>query len=102
MELRCIFDVERNKELKDKYEKICDDLRKRFHAKSFYDVRKQVFEEHHDMPSYARNTHTGKIKDGVKLSELEVAMICDGGYSHFGGSSVIGTDGTFRVVIYTD
>ena len=36
------------------------------------------------------------------LTPIELAMICDGGFNHFGGNSNINPDGSFGVTIYTD
>lgn len=46
--------------------------------------------------------HIGQIKDGIELNELELAMICNNGFSYFGGWSHIYPDRTFRVEIYTE
>lgn len=51
---------------------------------------------------YGTNTYQGKVKDGVTLTELEIAMICDRGFSWFGGDSRLNPDGTFYVTIYFD
>lgn len=100
MKLACIFEIDGDEE--KKYRKICDDLVKKFGCKNLYDVCHKTLEEHSILSRYAMNVHTGKIKDGIQLTELELSMICDGGFSHFGGSSNIYADGTFRVEIYTD
>jgi hypothetical protein len=62
----------------------------------------ELFENYKFKSKYAENVHTGKIKEGIELTELELSMICDGGFSHFGGSSSIYGDRTFTVTIYTD
>ena len=51
---------------------------------------------------YAKCTYTGTLKDDLDcLSALQVAMLCDGGFSWFGGGC--SKDGLkFTVVIYTD
>lgn len=51
---------------------------------------------------YAKHIYRGVLKKDVELTELELSMICDGGYSHFGGSSSIRQDRVFTVVIYID
>ena len=48
------------------------------------------------------HTYRGQLNDGVSISELELAMVLDNGYSNFGGSSRINQDGTFMVQIYFD
>jgi hypothetical protein len=45
--------------------------------------------------------HTGIIPDGMELTELELAMICDNGFTN-GGKSHIYPDNGFRVEIYTE
>ena len=103
MRLNDIYAVEKNENLSAEYEKIQDDLKDKYGTGEFNSFRKdELFEDYKDVSSYARRTHTGKIKDGMELTELEVSMICDGGYSHFGGSSTIYSDKTFKVEIYTD
>ena len=52
--------------------------------------------------SYARHNFSGKLAEGVELTELEIAMICDNGFSWFGGSSTLKPDGTFHVTVYFD
>lgn len=99
MKLDCIWDTDKGT---NNYPAVQQALLERFEATSLYDLRKQVFEEHQNSSGYAKNTHTGKLKKGVALSELELAMICDAGYSFFGGTSSLNGDGTFTVVIWTD
>lgn len=101
MKLKSIFAVCRDKELEKQYEDIRDGLLKRFECNSLYEASKKAFEEHTVQNKYYRNVHEGKLREGVKLTELEVSMLCDGGFSHFGGSSV-SRDGRFHVEIYTD
>lgn len=100
MKLKDIMEVSQNEKLLAEYTKIRDDLVKRFGV-NLYSLRGHL-RRYRQVSSYAKNTHTGKLKDGVELSELELSMVCDSGFSHFGGSSFIGSDGTFTVVIYTD
>lgn len=50
---------------------------------------------------YAQVTYRGTLKEDVELTELELSMICDNGYGHFGGSSSI-YKRDFTVVIYVD
>ncbi len=99
MKLDCVWDTEAGK---NDYPKIKQELLERFSVDSIYGLSGQVFEEHEKSNLYARNVHTGKIKSGIKLSALEVAFICDHGYSFFGGSSNVFNDGSFRVEIWTD
>jgi hypothetical protein len=100
--LKDIWEVEKDANLHKEYREIYENLIKKHNVKHGYDLRKLLIENHNNNSSYARNTHTGRIKDGVELTELELSMVCDNGFSHFGGSSTIRTDRTFTVVIYTD
>ena len=85
------------------YEEVKQKLLERFMVKSITEIRRvDVVENHQIQNRHATNIHTGKLKDGVQLSELELAMVLDGGYSFFGGSSSISPDGKFRVEIWTD
>jgi hypothetical protein len=51
---------------------------------------------------YATKIYTGKLKEGVEVTELELAMLADNGYNFFGGSSVIHSNGAFYVEIWID
>ena len=104
MGLKCIYDVEKNSELLADYKRIYSELKEKYGKGEFkrFDKYNELFENYKDVSTYARRTHTGKIKDGIELTELELSMICDNGFSHFGGSSNINSDKTFTVVIYTD
>jgi hypothetical protein len=103
LRLKDVFEVEKNAELKTEYDKVYAALKEKYgkgQYKSF--DKRELFENYSDKSSYARRTHTGRVKDGVELTELELSMICDDGYGHFGGSSTICSNRTFEVVIYTD
>lgn len=108
MILRCIFDIEKDEEILNKYRELYKKLQEKYGVgehKNFHKYDNQensIFECYECKPKYARNIHTGKIKDGIELNELELSMICDDGFSHFGGSSIINNDGSFKVEIYTD
>ena len=64
--------------------------------------KSKLFSDFIITPGYAHCMYRGKFKEGVKVSELELSMLCDGGFSYFGGYSNIYADGTFVVKIYTD
>ena len=51
---------------------------------------------------YATKVYRGKLKEDVEVTALELAIICDDGYSFFGGSSNIGRDKSFVVEIWID
>lgn len=103
MILKDIFEVQKNPELKAEYEKTYNALKERFPLTKIglFDI-KAIFDKFEEKPDYAHTTYVGKIKDDVELTELELSMICDNGYMHFGGKSTIRPDKTFEVVIYTD
>lgn len=101
MELKTIFAVEKDELLLSSYSDTYRGLKKyRNEYGSF--KRGELFDEIFSSSGYARKTYRGKIKDNIELTELELSMICDSGYSHFGGSSKINTNKTFSVTIYTD
>lgn len=103
MRLNDIYAVDRNLDTTTKYGKIYADLKDKYGVGEFKQFRKtELFEDYGYKSSYAKARHTEKIKDGMELTELELSMICDDGYSHFGGSSTIYSDKTFKVEIYTD
>jgi hypothetical protein len=103
MKLQCIFDVEKDESLQNRYLEIYKKVKEKYGHEKYptFDVN-ELFENYKCISSYARCTHVGTIKDGIELSELELSMVCDYGFSHFGGLSVIRDDRTFEVVIYTD
>ncbi|NFH91938.1 hypothetical protein FDA33_17420 [Clostridium botulinum] len=108
MNLKCIFDVEKDEVTIKKYQEIYRNLKEKYGVgeyKNFHKYDSQenaLFEDYKCVSGYAHCIHTGKIKEGIKLNELELSMICDDGFSHFGGYSNIGSDGRFTVKIYTD
>lgn len=102
MRLKDIWAVEKDEKLHEEYRTTFENLIKKYNVKSGYDLRPLLIEHHSNKSSYARNTHTGRIKDGIELTELELSMVCDNGFSHFGGSSVLRSDRYFVVEIYTD
>ena len=88
---------------KIEYRKIVADLKEKYGSGKFNSFNcNQIFDEYEYQSKHARAVHKGKLKEGMTLTELEVSMICDNGFSHFGGSSTIYKDGTFQVDIYTD
>ena len=85
------------------YEAVKADLKERFGALSVTLVAEG---EYGYSMSYGRKNWHGKLKDDVEIDELGLSMMCDGGYSYFGGHSIIRTaeDGsrTFDVEIWFD
>ncbi|OPH61885.1 hypothetical protein BC351_01185 [Paenibacillus ferrarius] len=106
MKLKDIFEVEKNDELHkqytDTYEKLKERYRKTNENGYNFFPKKELIGDYTCESGYARNTYRGRIPEGVELNELELSMICDDGFSHFGGSSSIYKDGTYTVVIYID
>lgn len=100
MQLKAIFETGNNPE----YKEIFQNLKEKYGVGQYKNLRLADFceGEYTKTGGYANAVYRGKLKEGVQLTELELSMICDNGYSHFGGSSVIGKDGTFSVTIYTD
>jgi len=80
------------------YTAIYKDLMDRFGSPKEWG--KKLFEEYTLSVGYGKHVYNGKIK--VYLTELELSMILDKGYSHFGGSCTIFSDGKFHATIYTD
>jgi hypothetical protein len=95
MILKDIFAVEKDTILNKEYEEIYAKVREKYYGNN-------PISEYSHKSGYAQSTYIGKLKDGVKISELELSMYLDSGFSHFGGSSSISSDGSFKVVIYTD
>ena len=102
MELIAIPDLERNPEKLEEYKNIFSQLKEKLGNEDIRIYREKLLSRCDWTPSYARATYTGKIKEGIELTELELSMICDNGFSHFGGNSVINPDRTFKVIIYKD
>lgn len=100
MKLKDIFETGSNPE----YNEIFQNLKEKYGKGKFKILNLSDFCEgdYERTSGYARATYRGKLKEDVQLTELELSMICDNGYSHFGGSSNIGKDKTFTVAIYTD
>lgn len=108
MNLKCIWDAEKDESLLKEYREIYKNLKEKYGVGQYKNFHKHdscecsIFENYEVKNGYAHCIHTGKIKDGIELNELELSMICDGGFSHFGGYSIINSDSTFQVKIYTD
>lgn len=101
MKLNDIYKVMDNENLHSEYQSIYQGLAKYKNNHNYF-KHNEIFESISSESGYAKKTYRGKLKDGLELTELELSMICDNGFSHFGGSSSIGKDGSFTVVIYTD
>ena len=98
--LQSIWDTEAGK---NDYPAIKKALLSRFEVDSISQIpNMSVCETLNCNNGYGTNTYTGKLKEGVEVSEIELAMIIDRGYSFFGGSSQINQDRTFKVEIWFD
>jgi hypothetical protein len=87
------------------YEEIWNNLRERFGKgeSKRLDLRDICEDGKYSVENrYATTVYRGKLKEGIDITELELSMICDNGYSYFGGSSVIHPDRTFTVEIWID
>jgi hypothetical protein len=84
------------------YMRTYGDLRKRF--KNEYDAfdPAQIWEGHKKDHMYGKAIYTGKIKEGVKITPLELSMACVRGFNHFGGEVTITDHNYFTVVVFTD
>ncbi len=99
MNLPCISGMD-EEQLK-KHNEILKKMLERFNKNYIYQLKGDVFESYFCEKGITMNTYYGKLKD-VELSELELSMICDGGFNYFGGQSVILPDKSFKVIIYID
>ena len=109
MNLQCIFTVEGNEELEAEYQAIYGKLKEEYQIEQVVGIARfdgfdydRIFKTKRISHGYAQNTHSGTLNEGIELTELELSMIVDNGYSYFGGSSIIGEGGLFKVIIYTD
>jgi hypothetical protein len=102
MRLKDIYEVGKNEDTQKLYSDTWNNLKTKYANEKGYIKRDMIFDDLKTSSGYARSTYSGKIRQGIKLNELELSMICDNGYSHFGRSSSIGQDGSFSVTIYTD
>lgn len=85
------------------YSKIMESLKNTYGVGEFKSLRLDTIAEKHNLEKgYATNKYRGQLKEDIKISPLELSMMCDNGFSHFGGSSSISSDGSFYVEIYID
>ena len=100
MILKDIFESSKTTE----YEEVLKNLREKYGKGEFKSLYLADFcdGDYSRVSGYAKVTYSGKLKDDVELTALELSMICDDGYSHFGGRSNIYDDKKFTVMIYTD
>lgn len=93
---------EHSEESEKKYQEIWENLKvklkERGYRSNIYDSAEKI----HNRKGYAQEVYEGNLKSDLNdLTALEVAMLCDGGYSWYGGSCF--KDGLkFNVKVYTD
>ena len=87
---------------KNRYDNILAKLKEQFSDGRGGIDKNKVFHKHETRTRYGRREHTGILADGIELDALQVSMVCEDGYSHFGGSSFVADDGFFSVTINTD
>ncbi|WP_336761342.1 hypothetical protein [Paenibacillus sp. USHLN196] len=95
MILKDIYKVQNDPELYEEYQRVHEKVKASY-------THSNTIESYVPQSGYAQKTYRGQLKQGVEISELELSMLLDRGFSHFGGSSSISSDGKFTVVIYTD
>ncbi len=104
MELLPVYSITDDEKEKNRYDGILAKLKQDFSdGRGGIDKRK-VFRSNtwRTVTRYGRREHNGMLADGVELDALQVSMICENGYGHFGGSSFVADDGFFNVTIYTN
>lgn len=94
MKLKDVFESSKTTEYADVHKALKEKYGEHLSIRSFC-------EEYERKSGHAQVRHTGTLKEGFEFTELELAIICDNGYSHFGGySSIYKKD--FTVTIYVD
>ncbi len=86
----------------DESTKVKEQLLKRFETTNLRGVGSKIFEEFTPSLGITMNQYNGKLKPGVEISELELSMVLDSGFSYFGGSCTILPGGKFSATIYID
>jgi hypothetical protein len=82
--------------------RIKDELLKRFEVSNLRAVGSKIFDELKSDMGITMNRYSGRLKPGIEISEFELSMVLDSGFSYFGGSSTIMPGQRFDVTIYTD
>lgn len=100
MQLKAIFETQNSQE----YKEIFNNLKEKYGIGKYKYLNPSIIceGEYTVEKRYARDVYRGKLKADIEITELELSMICDNGYSYFGGSSTIYKDRTFSVEIWTD
>lgn len=98
--LDSIWDTEKGN---NDYPAVKEALIERFEVEKMYDLKlADICESQNKHSGYGTHTYTGVLKEDIEVSELELAIICDSGYSFFGGSSKIDSSRNFKVEIWFD
>lgn len=88
----------------EQYERNCT-IYKKLHEKypGIHGTNSKYFSRFTSRPGYAHYMYEGQMTDAlVDITPLELSMVCDGGFSYFGGSVTINPSGSFTVKIYID
>ena len=64
--------------------------------------RDTIFSELHHTQTPGTHKYTGIVKPFIPITELELAMVLDRGFSNFGGVVSLSPSGHFQVSIYFD
>jgi len=108
MKLKAV--VALNEEEYKRYLTIWNDLKEKTGGKIYKPMhRDECFCNYARVSGYAKMEHTGMVtqylidKLGRQPTELEISMICDGGFSHYGGACFYNTaTREFNCTIYID
>lgn len=103
MGLTCVMELSANESerLTKVVKRIRDKYFEQFNVEYLYELKYEMFENLKSKSGYAHCLYEGDITEGIDLTEEEMAIICDGGFSYFGGYSNI-NGRHFNVKIYTD
>lgn len=82
--------------------KIKEALLKRFEVDHLRGVGSKIFDEFKSNIGITTHRYNGQLKPGVSISEFELSMVLDNGFSYFGGSCTILPDAQFNAIIYVD
>lgn len=99
MKLKPIFEIEENPEVKNEYEYNWKLLKEKVSNISRNDIIRDI----RMTMSGGMKIYSGAIPMDLDINELQLAMLCFGGYSWFGGKSSINyKEKRFVVEIYYD
>lgn len=100
MQLKSVFETQNDQEYKD----ILKNLREKYGRGNYGALYVgDICEGSCSVENrYGTKVYSGKLKDGIDITPLELSMMCDNGFSYFGGSSSISEKRNFRVEIWID